>query len=339
MANSFRYPQLKIENTWRSIILLGSNTSCYKFALGKTILETDSSKTEILLSDIALPFAKNICEHLRKNDKQATNPTSNYLNFCRKYNLGEITEDELQDATLKEGFRYVIDLFHNVTKTEVPKFFEDNRKNSKSILLTDNFYKLLNEDIYNNLSKEVEARWNLWENSIFLGIDSRILDLDVDEHEEFLRIMKTPVTSARDSIIGYQEGRCFYCQKKLSLVRSHKDACEVDHFFPRSLFKKHKNEIFKKVNLVWNLVCACNECNGAAEKSNKLPDLKYLEKLNDRNNLYAETPHPLKQYIMNHTGKTRNKRVEFLRKILNEAAIETGTREGDYWKPSKIHEE
>tara|TARA_B100000886_G_scaffold276566_1_gene200522 strand:+ start:135 stop:1151 length:1017 start_codon:yes stop_codon:yes gene_type:complete len=338
MKSFFDYPDIKIESAWRSIILLGNNTSCYKFALGKTILEMNTSTSEVDLRDIALPYAKNICEHLQIKDKQTTNPSSNFLDTCRKYNLKQVSEEKLIDVTLKEGFRYVIDAFHNVNKNETTQFFENNRKKNNSINFTDNFYNLLDEDKFKNLPKELDSRWNLWENSIFLGTNARLLQLDINEHEE-LTLMNVPVTSARNAIIGYQEGRCFYCRKRLSLNRSHKDACEVDHFFPKYLFERFRKEIFKKLNLVWNLVCACNECNGASQKSNKLPDLKFLEKLKIRNDLYAETPHPLSQYIMDQTGKTRTKREEFLRIMLKEAAIETGTKKGDYWSPKIIYEE
>tara|TARA_A100001011_G_C14268479_1_gene825840 strand:- start:561 stop:1577 length:1017 start_codon:yes stop_codon:yes gene_type:complete len=338
MKSFFDYPDIKIESAWRSIILLGNNTSCYKFALGKTILEMNTSTSEVDLRDIALPYAKNICEHLQIKDKQTTNPSSNFLDTCRKYNLKQVSEEKLIDVTLKEGFRYVIDAFHNVNKNETTQFFENNRKKNNSIIFTDNFYSLLDEDKFQNLPKELDSRWNLWENSIFLGTNSSLLQLDINEHEE-LTLMNVPVTSARNAIIGYQEGRCFYCRKRLSLNRSHKDACEVDHFFPKYLFERFRKEIFKKLNLVWNLVCACNECNGSSQKSNKLPDLKFLKKLKIRNDLYAETPHPLSQYIMEQTGKTRTKREEFLRNMLKEAAIETGTKEGDYWSPKTIYGE
>ena len=214
MSNPFHYPKVKIENSWRSIILLGSNTSCYKFALGKTLLEMNTQKTEIFLEDIALTFSKNISQHLLKNKKQTTNPSSSFLDSCKKYNLGEISEDDLFGATMKEGFRYVIDAFHKVGRKEVIRFFEDNRKKNKSILLTDNFYRLLNEDIYGNLSKEVESRWNLWETSISLNTHPNLISLKIDEKGKELVLMDLPVTSARDSIIGYQDGRCFYCQKK-----------------------------------------------------------------------------------------------------------------------------
>ncbi len=70
--------QPTLETYWRSIILLGRNVASYKFALAKTLLEIDNQNTLIRLEDLALPFAKNISEHLRSNDKQITSPSSSF---------------------------------------------------------------------------------------------------------------------------------------------------------------------------------------------------------------------------------------------------------------------
>ena len=56
-----------LDTSWRSIILLGRNVASYKFALAKSLLEIDSSSTEIEIEKIATPFEKNICEHLKNN--------------------------------------------------------------------------------------------------------------------------------------------------------------------------------------------------------------------------------------------------------------------------------
>ena len=55
-----------LDTSWRSIILLGRNVASYKFALAKSLLEIDPSSTEIEIEKIALPFVKNICEHLKQ---------------------------------------------------------------------------------------------------------------------------------------------------------------------------------------------------------------------------------------------------------------------------------
>ena len=59
-----------IPTYWRSIVLLGRNVASYKFALAKTLIEIPKDDSNILLEDLALPFAKNISEHLKICEKQ-----------------------------------------------------------------------------------------------------------------------------------------------------------------------------------------------------------------------------------------------------------------------------
>ena len=157
-----------LETSWRSIILLGRNVASYKFALAKSLLEIDTKKTEIEIEKLAVPFAKNICEHLLKKEKQITSSSSRFLDACKKFNNSEISEEELQTTTVKLGFVNVIDAFHNVSNEETTRFFTDNRTSNKSIILTDNFYRLKEKDVYGNLKNEAESRWNLWETAISL---------------------------------------------------------------------------------------------------------------------------------------------------------------------------
>ena len=72
-----------LETYWRSIILLGRNVASYKFSLAKTLLEYEKRSSSISLEKIALPFALNICEHLKINDKQHTGPSNKFLDYCR----------------------------------------------------------------------------------------------------------------------------------------------------------------------------------------------------------------------------------------------------------------
>ena len=87
-----------LETHWRSIVLLGRNVASYKFALAKTLLEFPTTKTLITLEELALPFAKNISEHLKTNDKHIINPSSKFLDYCRQFNNGELNEEQLLDA-------------------------------------------------------------------------------------------------------------------------------------------------------------------------------------------------------------------------------------------------
>ncbi|MTH59991.1 hypothetical protein [Paracoccus litorisediminis] len=50
---------------WRSIILFGRNVTSYKFALARALLEFKGRGNDLVtLEELALPFARNVCEHL-----------------------------------------------------------------------------------------------------------------------------------------------------------------------------------------------------------------------------------------------------------------------------------
>lgn len=119
-----------LENYWRSIILFGRNVASYKFALAKALYDIkDNGRTIIRLEDLAVPFSKHISEHLLICDKQGTSANSQFLNACRDFNSNKISHNELIEITIKYGFNYVIDAFHNVHNTEIPaRFFIDERK-------------------------------------------------------------------------------------------------------------------------------------------------------------------------------------------------------------------
>ena len=51
------------------------------------------------------------------------------------------------------------------------------RRNNKSIILTDDFYKLKEKDIGMNLKNEAESRWNLYKTAISLNANPTLLQL------------------------------------------------------------------------------------------------------------------------------------------------------------------
>lgn len=81
------------------------------------------------------------------------------------------------------------------------------------------------------------------------------------------------------------------------------------------------------INGVWNLVLAEKAVN--RDKSSKLPEKKYLERLFNRNEFYIDSKHPLAETIINQTGKTREERCRFLNFQYNLAAGYLGKG----WKP------
>jgi len=70
MITRFQEMVPTLDSYWRSIILIGRNVASYKFALAKSLYElAENETTFISLEDLAKPFAKNLCEHLKIQDK------------------------------------------------------------------------------------------------------------------------------------------------------------------------------------------------------------------------------------------------------------------------------
>ena len=324
-----------LETYWRSIILLGKNVASYKFSLAKTLLEVSKQETELSLEDLAFPFALNICDHLKTNDKQHTGQTNKFLDYCRQHNQNQISDNELKNSSIKYGFTYVLDAFHNVAGGEVPRFFENVKKGNKRIILTDNFYKLIEGEQVKNLNLEVNSRWKLWETAISLKLNPNLVEINSDLQNEILYIYndknrRIDVTSSRDGLNGYQKGKCFYCLRNIQIEQGYENSCEVDHFFPHRL----KNSFeFLNINQVWNLVLSCKECNrGSMGKFDRIPEISFLEILNTRNNYYIESHHPLRETILNQTGGTLKDRKNFLNNFYKDAVNKIPTK----WTPNEI---
>jgi hypothetical protein len=65
-------------------------------------------------------------ENIWLSDKQGTFGQSRFLDACRAYNRGELTQTQLVEQTARLGFSNVLDAFHVVNQGEVPvRFFTD----------------------------------------------------------------------------------------------------------------------------------------------------------------------------------------------------------------------
>ena len=336
----FNDVQPSIENYWRSIILFGRNVASYKFALGKSLLELAQRGTEIVtLEQLSEPFSRNICEHLKLVDKQATSKTSRFLDACRKFNAADIKQEELLDATTKLGFNNVIDAFHVVHDGEIGlRFFTDERRaNEKGIRLTQDLFRLTEQFQHRNLPAEVEARWRLVETAWELNLPRHILKVGYDTDSESLVVEnrmweRKTITCCRDALNGYQKGKCFYCFCDISVVDNSEELADVDHFFPHVL---KPYDIGNLLDGVWNLVLACPSCNrGANGKFAQLPELRYLERLNIRNDFLIHSHHPLSETLILQTGSNESLRQQFLQKTY-QTAKELLIRN---WKPEYEHE-
>ena len=151
------------DTLWRSILLFGSNTAAYKFALGGALLEVASEGSEsVTVQDLAVPFARRICDHLKVEDRQAINPSSRFLAVCRHYNAEEIDQDVLVGSTISQGFRYVFDAFHQVAGEDVPqRFFTTEGSAGNRVIHPTEQLLGINTSAAAVLEGEVEARWRL----------------------------------------------------------------------------------------------------------------------------------------------------------------------------------
>ena len=321
MSVDFLNTDHSIETKWRSLILFGNNTATYKFAFAKSLLElVDNETTKISLEDLAKPFALNLAEHLKSSPKQINSNSSSYLNQIEQFNKGEIDIATIIRATQKDGFKYVIDAFQNLHGDQInsPFYHKDYTGRRKELIVTDELLKLKDSAQLSNLPLEVEARWKLVETAWNLNINPNLLEVIHDDENQrfFIResqlLKRIDITSSRDSLNGYQKGKCFYSFKDIHLTGE--NVCHIDHFFPHS----HKSLFHNagiNINGVWNLVLADAEING--DKSNKIPKRRFLERLHKRNEFYIQSKHPLAETIINQTGRTTNQRIAFLERCYN----------------------
>jgi 5-methylcytosine-specific restriction endonuclease McrA len=311
-----------VEDQWRAIILFGRNVASYKFALAKAMLQIKPQPGSLLrLDDLALPFALQVCEHLRLEDKQATSTSSAFLEGCRGFNEGKLDKDELSSLTLAKGFANVIDAFHVVGQANTPqRFFSDERKSHKALRITDEFGHLLEGKAAAGLPREVESRWRLVEAAWRLRV-ARYMVVTHDPSNELLLLpdgayRRKAVTSSRDALNGYQRGQCFYCKSAISLT-DEAYLPDVDHFFPHALKQAGFGLV---VDGVWNLVLACQGCNrGAGGKFDKLPSVRLLEQLHARNEFLIVSHHPLRETLIVQTGADEPDRRAFLRGMYERA--------------------
>lgn len=161
------------DNYWRAVILFGANVASYKFALAKALYDLRSTQNDLItLSELAVPFSKHLCEHLKHSPKQITSRSSRFLDACKAHNDGEIATDELTKATVQLGFNNVIDAFHIVNRSPIKKrFFIDERSDNGGIRLTEDFFLLTRDSsVAGDLAQETEARWRLVETAWAEGI-------------------------------------------------------------------------------------------------------------------------------------------------------------------------
>jgi hypothetical protein len=315
-----------LRNYYRGIILFGSNVASYKFALGKSLIELASNSDDLIpIEELASHFSSHVAEHVAHTPKQSTrNSKVRYFELCQKFSRDEASKDELVAYTVKRAFNDVIDRFHVINGQEVDKkFYVDERKTNKGIRLTNELRQLVLEHSGADLTPEIESRWNLVETAWGLRLSRNLVavqhDFDTGSLIATENHRRINVTSSRNSLNGYQRGKCFFCFDDISIQKNHPAVAHVDHFFPHVLKRYGFGEL---INGIWNLVLSCPTCNGSGEKGAKVPSLSLLERLDRRNEYLIESNHPLKETVILQSGKSKKARHDFLEKKYN-LALET----------------
>jgi hypothetical protein len=306
-----------VEDCWRGVVLYGRNTASYKFALASTLLELNPKSGQLVkLEDLAPVYARQIARHLQEAPKQITTKNGKFIKACLSYNHDQDL-NKLVDVTVDHGFVNVIDAFHVVGASPVMhSFYQDERKLNNGIRITDEFSLLAQGFQSSNLMQEVGARWRLVETAWNLGISANLLNMqhDHDAGEIFTfdqGMQRKNVTSSRSALNGYQKGRCFYCFTELLLLGTEMNV-DVDHFFPHML----KPQLGPMVDGIWNLVLSCKDCNrGTDGKFDRIPTFKLLQRLHTRNEFYIGSHHPLRETLINQTGRSESERSMFLGEI------------------------
>ena len=305
----------------------------YKFALGKSLLHLAATgQTTIHLDDLAHEFSAHMIAHVSSGKSQCTNSVSSFIDACNAYHREEISYDNLIRETKNTGFRYVLDAFHVLANGVIAEpFYQIQGKGvNRSLVLTDNLLALCEDTQYENLAPEVEARWNLVEDTwtsnrgvqfdyVQYAIDTQMLIV------ESRTTYRRDLTKARNALSGYQRGRCFYCFSDIFIQDS--ISCEVDHFLPFHLRYKMPLDL----NGVWNLVLSCESCNRGtgAGKFGALPHKNLLNRLIKRNNYLINSHHPLSNTLIAQTGATDSERSMFLSRAYDFAAESTK----EIWHP------
>ena len=286
------------------------------------------------MDELAESYSRYVVEHLKQCNTQSQSAKTPYpfLEACRQFRDEEITKDRLIEITSKEGFKVVFQKFHNLSSGEIPVSFY--KKTRGGIVLTDDLFKLVQTSQFQNLMQEVEARWRLVEGAWDLGIPKQLIQVNYDDELNLFftsdrNNRRVNLSSSHASLNGYQKGKCFYCFGDISLDPKSSDYTDVDHFLPYVLGQ------FMRINLdgVWNLVLSCQSCNrGVGGKFDRLPHLKYLQRLHKRNEFLINSHHPLKETLIRQTGKLEEKRGQFLNDNYQEAQGLLATPNSQTWK-------
>ena len=181
--SSFYHPNSTSQDRWRALILFGRNTASYKFAFGKALLTAaEQGLNSVSLEQLAPTYTDELISHLISHPKQTTAPSSSFLEACSRFNLGEISREDLMSIAVKIGFKDVVGAFQNLKGSSLNNpFYSDDLRESNRLILHDDLLRLSDSSSISDLRSETESRWRLVESAWSLGVSERILAVDADE--------------------------------------------------------------------------------------------------------------------------------------------------------------
>ncbi|MEY4063874.1 MAG: hypothetical protein RIR26_82 [Pseudomonadota bacterium] len=299
----------------RSVILFGKNTATYKFALCEAITK-QKVESRIGYDDLVEDFAKALLRHtLTHPFQEQGSKQGELIRTCIEVSQGKKDLNLLLNVARKIMPRYVFDAFQNIgsgTLGTTSRLFENNRI-KKEIILSDIFLRTLSDQRFKKiLEEENEARWRVVEEAWRIGLSPSIISYDettglLIEHTN--KNARINLRSAVDSLLPYQKGLCFYCNRTLrtKTENSDDDFADVDHLLPLSQLARAS--IDRKltginINGIWNLVISCKACNrGAGGKFDRPPNVAFIQKLLTRNELFTlEHKHSFRFAILSSLG-------------------------------------
>ena len=102
--------------------------------LAKSLLELhQATQTFISLDGLSHIYAKHLIKYIKTEKRQLSGSgTSKLLNSLNLYSQDQISEDLMLNITRAEGFKYVLDAFHNLPhKQKASGFFEKSIQGRK----------------------------------------------------------------------------------------------------------------------------------------------------------------------------------------------------------------
>ena len=289
------------EKYWRALILFGKNSSTYKMALGKCLLDySEKGRDKVSLDDLASDFYNLYVDRVKNKKPQGlTSGRQTYVEQAINDVLwtGRPQGEALEIIKKKSLKEMVLQKFHNFNEKPLDIEFYRLSDGEQNLILDKNLMDLPSSVNYKFFETEISSRWALLEHA-FYDIH-KIESLDVDAYlKHIINAEKRIVlTSLIDTLEGYQQGLCFYCAELLYDI-------EVDHLIPYNALKH---------NQIWNLVLSHSFCN--QDKSDNLPPKHYVERLITRNEYFIQSSHPIKDTLVKQLGGTQ---VQRRQKILSE---------------------